>query len=353
MTQTFRLPEGGHIDRDRPLSFQFNGRSYQGYGGDTLASALLANGVHLVGRSFKYHRPRGIVSAGPEEPNAIVQVGHDPRTDPNIRATQLELIEGLNAASQHCWPSVEFDIGAVNNYMSRLLPAGFYYKTFMWPAALWMKYEYFIRHAAGLGRAPRERDPDSYDKTYAHCDVLVVGAGPAGLAAALGAARAGARVILAEQDPQLGGALLAAPQETIDNKPALDWVAEALIELGKQSDVRILPRTTAFVYYDHNYLGLVERVIRPHGRQAGKPAAPAAVESSRAPSRTRHRRHRAAPRVRRQRPAGNHAGRCGTNLPEPLRGPARRHGGRFHQQRRRLRGRARPPSRRRRGRRHR
>ena len=260
MVQPYRLAEGGHIDRERPLGFRFNGKPYEGYAGDTLASALLANGVHLVGRSFKYHRPRGIVSAGAEETNALVQVGLDPRTDPNIRATQLELVDGLTARSQNCWPSVEFDISVVNNAMSRFMPAGFYYKTFMWPAALWMSYEHVIRHAAGIGRAPSEPDPDRYDKTNAHCDVLVVGAGPAGLAAALAAAEAGARVILAEQDAQLGGALFSLADETIDGKPALDWVAETLIALGKHQDVRLLPRTTAFSYYDHNYVAMIERV---------------------------------------------------------------------------------------------
>ncbi len=260
MAQKFRLPDGGHIDRSQALGFRFNGKSYEGYAGDTLASALLANGVHLVGRSFKYHRPRGIVSAGPEEPNAIVQAGLDPRTDPNMKATQLELVDGLTARSQNCWPSVEFDVGAINNSLSRFFPAGFYYKTFMWPASFWMRYEYFIRQAAGLGKSPSERDPDRYDKTNAHCDVLVVGGGPAGLAAALAAGRAGARVILAEQDSQMGGALLSLPEETIDGKPALDWVAETLIELGKIPDVRILPRTTVFAYYDHNYLAMLERV---------------------------------------------------------------------------------------------
>ncbi len=260
MAQSFRLSEGGHVDRGRPLGFRFNGQGYQGYAGDTLASALLANGVHLVGRSFKYHRPRGIVTAGPEEPNAIVQVGQDPQTDPNIRATQIELVEGLTARSQNCWPSVGFDIGAVNNLASRLLPAGFYYKTFMWPASFWMKYEHFIRHAAGLGKAPSGRDPDRYDQTYAHCDVLVVGGGPAGLAAARAAAATGARVILAEQDFQFGGDLLAQQDEKIGAKPALDWVADTLIELGKSSEVRLLPRTTVYAYFDHNFLGLVERV---------------------------------------------------------------------------------------------
>ena len=204
VAQRFRLPEGGLIDRSQPRGFRFDGARYQGYAGDTLASALLANGVHLVGRSFKYHRPRGIVAAGAEEPNALVQLGEGARSDPNLRATQVELVEGLTARAQNCWPSVGFDIGAANNAMSRLFPSGFYNKTFMWPASFWMKYEYFIRHAAGLGRAPEGRDPDRYDKTYAHCDVLVVGGGPAGLAAALAAAERGARVILAEQDAERG-----------------------------------------------------------------------------------------------------------------------------------------------------
>ena len=260
MAQGFRLPEGGLIDRAKPLDFTFNGKSYQGYAGDTLASALLANGVHLVGRSFKYHRPRGIMSAGAEEPNAIVQVGTDPRTDPNIRATQLELVQGLSATSQNCWPSLEFDIGAVNNALSRLFPAGFYYKTFMWPASLWMKYEHFIRQAAGLGKSPRERDPDHYDKCFAHCDVLVVGGGPAGLGAALGAARAGARVMLVEQDCALGGALLSATEQKIGRKTALDWVAEAEAELRASDDVTLLSRTIAYAYFDHNYIALLERV---------------------------------------------------------------------------------------------
>ena len=160
MAQDFRLPEGGRIDRSKPVGFRFDGRNYQGYEGDTLASALLANGVHLVGRSFKYHRPRGILSAGAEEPNALIQLGEGARTEPNLRATQIELVEGLRARSQNRWPSLGFDVGALNNALSRFIPAGFYYKTFMWPAALWMKYEYFIRQAAGLGESPQVRDPE-------------------------------------------------------------------------------------------------------------------------------------------------------------------------------------------------
>jgi len=260
MAKHLRLPEGGLIDRDRPLRFRFDGREYTGFAGDTLASALLANDEHLVARSFKYHRPRGIVSAGAEEPNALVQVGKGARSDPNLRATQIELFDGLDAESQNRWPSLAFDIGALNGRLSRLFPSGFYYKTFMWPASAWMKYEYVIRRVAGLGRAPERRDPDRYDKTFAHCDVLVVGGGPAGLAAALAASEAGARVILAEQDFALGGGLLALGGEQIDGQAALDWVAEARRTLESRPDVTILTRTVAYAYFDHNFIGLVENV---------------------------------------------------------------------------------------------
>jgi sarcosine oxidase subunit alpha len=255
----YRLPQGGRIDRRKPVRFTFNGRSYAGFEGDTLASALLAHGVTLIGRGFKYHRPRGIMTAGPEEPNALVQVGVGARTEPNLRATQVELFDGLTAASQNCWPSVEFDLGVINDKLSRIFPAGFYYKTFMWPASFWMKYELLIRRMAGLGKAPDRPDPDHYDKTHAHCDVLIVGGGPAGLAAALAAGRSGARVILCDEQQELGGALLAA-NDSIDGEPATAWVEKTLAELGKLAEVRLLPRTTAFGYYDHNYLVLAERV---------------------------------------------------------------------------------------------
>ncbi len=258
MAGHMRLPQGGLVKRDTPLTFTFDGRTYLGLAGDTLASALLANGVHLVGRGFKYHRPRGIVSAGAEEPNALMQVGDDPRTEPNLKATQVELVDGLSARSQNAWPSLEFDVGAVNSLASRFLPSGFYYKTFMWPASAWKTYEHFIRRAAGLGHSPSERDPDRYDKTFAHCDVLVVGGGPAGLAAALAAGRAGARVVLAEQDSLLGGALLNQQGETIDGQPALDWVVAAEAELAAMPEVRILKRTIAYAAFDHNFFGLVE-----------------------------------------------------------------------------------------------
>jgi glycine cleavage system aminomethyltransferase T/NADPH-dependent 2,4-dienoyl-CoA reductase/sulfur reductase-like enzyme len=232
--QPFRLAAGGAIDRGRRLAFSYDGRRYQGFAGDTLASALLANGVHLVARSFKYHRPRGIFSAGAEEPNALVQLGSGARSEPNVRATTLELYEGLTAASQNCWPSVRFDAGAIASAASRLIPAGFYYKTFMWPPSprWWLRYEHFIRRAAGMGRAADAPDPDCYEQQYAHCDVLVVGGGPAGRAAARAALQAGERVILCDENPPRDG-------------------LEGAI---------LLTRTTAFGYYDGNLIGAIERL---------------------------------------------------------------------------------------------
>ena len=260
MTQPFRLPDGGGVDRSRPLAFAYDGANFQGFAGDTLASALLANGVHLVGRSFKYHRPRGIYSAGTEEPNALVQLARGARTEPNVRATTLELYDGLTAASQNCWPSVRFDIGAINNAVSRLIPAGFYYKTFMWPPTptWWRKYEHVIRHAAGMGRAASDPDPDAYEHQYAHCDVLVIGGGATGLAAARAAAHTGARVILGDENPRWGGGVLGAA--LIDDRPAADWIAATVRDLEGQPDVTLLPRTTAFGYYDGNLIGAIERV---------------------------------------------------------------------------------------------
>ena len=256
--QPFRLAAGGRIDRDRPLSFTFDGRAYQGFAGDTVASALLANGVHLVGRSFKYHRPRGIVTAGIEEPNALLQVGDDPATEPNVKATVCELVEGLKAQSQNRWPSLGFDVGALNSLVSKFLPSGFYYKTFMWPPSTkgWLFWEKFIRKAAGLGKAPTGRDSDRYDKSFAHCDVAVVGGGAAGLAAALAAGRAGKRVVLVELDSALGGWLLTQREAAIDGQPALDWVARATAELAGLPNVQVMTRAIAFAYFDHNFLGL-------------------------------------------------------------------------------------------------
>ncbi len=264
MTQAQRLPRGGHIDRDRPIAFSFNDRPLQGYEGDTLASALLANGVKLVARSFKYHRPRGVVGHGAEEPNALVRLGGR-GGEPNARATQVRLQPGLRASSQNCWPSVEFDVGAVNNLLSRLLPAGFYYKTFMWPASLWMTYERLIRKSAGLGQVPAGEDPNRYLHRHEHCDVLIVGAGPAGLAAALAAGRAGARVVLAEQDFRLGGQLLC-EDVLIDNQPAIQWIARAECELRALPNVRVLCQATVFGYFDHNLLGVEERVPAGEGQ---------------------------------------------------------------------------------------
>ena len=218
----FRLASGGRVDRSKPVKFTFDGKQFGGYAGDTLASALIANGVHLVGRSFKYHRPRGFLSAGSDEPNALVGVGSDSaRYTPNLRATQVELYDGLVAESQNRWPSLALDFGGINDLFSRLLSAGFYYKTFMWPAAAWKAlYEPIIRKTAGLGKAPLSADPDRYTQVYAHCDVLIVGAGPAGLAAALAAGRSGLRVILCDEQDQLGGSLLSERKAIIEGEAA-------------------------------------------------------------------------------------------------------------------------------------
>ena len=258
----WRTADGGRIDRSRPLRFTFDGRAFSGFDGDTLASALLANGVHLLGRSFKYHRPRGLLGAGSEEPNALVRVVRDrSRAAPNLRATQVELYEGLVAESQNRWPSLGFDLSAVNDVLSPLFPAGFYYKTFMWPRRAWHAiYEPRIRAAAGLGRAPEGPDPDRYAQRFAHCDVLVVGAGAAGLAAALAAAATGARVILCDEQPEFGGALLAEPSARISGAPAAAWVAASRAALAARANVTLLPRTTAFGYFPHNLIGLSERL---------------------------------------------------------------------------------------------
>ncbi|MBS0377521.1 MAG: sarcosine oxidase subunit alpha family protein [Proteobacteria bacterium] len=260
-----RTGHGGQVDRGRPVHFQFDGRRYQGFAGDTLASALLANGVHLMGRSFKYHRPRGLLAAGPEEPNALVTVRRDAaRVTPNLRATQVEIYEGLVAESQNRWPSLRFDVGAINDFFSPFIPAGFYYKTFMWPRRAWYSlYEPRIRAAAGLGTAPTLPDPDRYANRFAHCDVLVVGAGPAGLAAATAAAQAGARVILADEQAQAGGSLLsdaAGSSALIEGRPATQWLTQALAALTSNPRVTVLTRTTAFGYFPHNLVALSERI---------------------------------------------------------------------------------------------
>jgi len=259
MSQKDRLATGGRINRAIALTFTFNGKTYQGYQGDTLASALLANGQHFVARSWKYHRPRGIVTAGVEEPNAVVQLETGAYTVPNARATEVELYQGLVASSVNAKPNIENDRMAVNQKIARFIPAGFYYKTFMWPRKLWPKYEEVIRDAAGLGKAPEERDADRYDKCFARCDVMVVGGGPSGLAAAYAAGMSGARVILVDDQPELGGSLLSCRAE-IDGKPALQWVQKIEGELRKMPDVKILSRSTAFGYQDHNLVTVTQRL---------------------------------------------------------------------------------------------
>lgn len=259
MTQTNRL-SGGQIDRTQTLQFSFDGKTFQGHPGDTLASALLANDVRLMGRSFKYHRPRGPLTAGSEEPNALVELRSGARQEPNTRATTAELFDGLAANSQNRWPSLRFDALAVNDRLSPFLTAGFYYKTFMWPAAFWEKvYEPIIRRAAGLGSLSMQDDPDSYDRGFLHCDLLIVGSGPAGLAAALTAGQSGARVILAEEDFVLGGRLNA---ETFDlgGQSGKDWSASTLDALNAMPNVRVMARTTIIGAFDHGTYGAVERV---------------------------------------------------------------------------------------------
>ena len=245
--EAFRLAAGGRlVDRTRRLRFRFNGRDYEGHPGDTLASALMANGVRLVGRSFKYHRPRGIVAAGAEEPNAIVQLdgdGDGDQDEPNARATTLELTEGLSARSVNCWPGVGFDLGAVADRLSPLLPTGFYYKTFMGFPGGWNFYGPLVRRMAGLGTAPATPGRHAYEKRFHHCDVLVAGAGPAGLQAALAAARGGARVMLADEGPVPGGTLLDGAAE-IGGRPATEWAADVAAELDSFPDVVRLARAT-------------------------------------------------------------------------------------------------------------
>jgi heterotetrameric sarcosine oxidase alpha subunit len=260
MSQSFRLDKKiDYINKDKKISFTFNGKRYLGYEGDTLASALLANGVHLVGRSFKYHRPRGFIGAGVDEPNAQVQLYSGAKTEPNAIATTIELVEGLVAKSQNCWPSVSFDFGEINNILNKFLPAGFYYKTFMWPKSFWHKiYEPIIRKAAGLGIAPLKPDPDRYEHKFEYCDILVVGSGPSGLASALAAAKNGAKVILAEDKPRFGGSLLTG-EVTIGNKKGKEWADEIILQLQSMPNVIVKNRSQVFGYYDHNMMVMLER----------------------------------------------------------------------------------------------
>ncbi|MDZ7909730.1 MAG: sarcosine oxidase subunit alpha family protein [Gemmobacter sp.] len=264
-----RIAGKGLVDTSVPLGFRYDGRDYVGHPGDTLASALLANGVRLVGRSFKYHRPRGILTAGPEEPNALVEVLEDNQQTPNVRATVQELFQGLTARSQNRFPSLGLDLLAVNDLAAPLLSAGFYYKTFMWPRRFWEGlYEPLIRRAAGLGSLSGRHDDGEYEKAFAFCDLLVIGAGPTGLAAALEAGRAGADVILADEDSRMGGRLLS-ETHSLDGAPGGDWVAQVLAELASLPNVRLMPRTTITGAYDHGTFGALERVglhlpARPH-----------------------------------------------------------------------------------------
>lgn len=255
-----RIDGKGLVDRNTAIGFRFDGRDYVGCQGDTLASALLANGVQLVGRSFNYHRPRGILTAGSEEPGAMVEILEDRQQTPNVRATVQELYQGLAARSQNRWPSLNFDVMAINDLVSPFLSAGFYYKTFMWPRAFWEKlYEPIIRRAAGLGSLSGHHDEADYEKAYAFCDLLVIGSGPTGLMAALTAARAGADVILAEEDAQMGGRLLAESYK-VDGIAGADWAAQLLAELAALPNVRLMPRTTVTGVYDGGTFGALERV---------------------------------------------------------------------------------------------
>ena len=266
-----RIGGDGPIGRSRRIGFTFDGRAYQGLAGDTLASALLANGVRVMGRSFKYHRPRGVMTAGSEEPNALVTVGRGGAQQPNLRATQLELHEGLAARSQNRWPSLNFDILALNDLAAPFFGAGFYYKTFMWPRAFWERiYEPMIRRAAGLGALSGAPSDLRVEKAWAHCDLLVIGAGPAGLMAALTAARAGADVIIADEDTRPGGRLNAETIE-VDGVPGRDWAAEVTAELSALDNVRVMTRTTVTGAYDGGTYGALERLAP---EMAARPGAP-------------------------------------------------------------------------------
>ncbi len=257
MSKNLRVKTSKFVDETYRVSFKFNGSRYYGYKGDTLASALLANDIHLVGRSFKYHRPRGIMTSGSEEPNAIVQLhNNSDRTEPNVRATEIEIYEGLEASSQNCWPSVNFDIGGINNLLSPLLPAGFYYKTFMWPASFWEKYEYFIRKSAGLGKSPTTPDPDIYEHEYIHCDVLIVGAGISGIMAAKTAAKNGLKTLLVDEKPNLGGSTIYQNSEhfKINNQNSGSWLEKEINEIKKIDNLDIRIRTSVAAFHGYNFL---------------------------------------------------------------------------------------------------
>ena len=251
-----RFPNNKNIEKNKILNFYFDGKKYQGYEGDTLASALLANNIHLVGRSFKYHRPRGIVSAGSEEPNGIVQLETKEYTEPNRRVTEIQLYEGLKAFSQNNWPNINFDFGAINDLLSPFFPAGFYYKTFMWPPKFWKTYEFFIRHAAGLGKSPKKDDPHKYEHFHYHCDLLVVGSGVSGLYTAEIAARNNLKVLLIEQENEIGGEILTNLGENtkINNTLINEWKNNVINNLKNFSNVKIVSNTTCFAYFHYNLL---------------------------------------------------------------------------------------------------
>ena len=257
MLKNLRVKSSSYIDETTRISFKFNGKKLFGFKGDTLASALLANDIHLVARSFKYHRPRGIMTSGSEEPNAIVQL-HDnsSRTEPNVRATEIELYEGLEASSQNCWPSVNFDIGGINNFLSPLLPAGFYYKTFMWPASFWEKYEYFIRKSAGLGKSPTEADPDIYDHKYVHCDVLVIGGGISGIIAAKSAAKNGLKTLIVDEKPNLGGTTIYQNNDhfKINDENSSKWLQNEIDSLKNYENLEVKTRTSVAAYHGYNFV---------------------------------------------------------------------------------------------------
>ncbi|MFD1193428.1 sarcosine oxidase subunit alpha family protein [Seohaeicola saemankumensis] len=266
-----RLDKGGQIDRNRRIAFRFDGHRYEGFAGDTLAAALLANGQQLLARSFKYHRPRGVLTAGSEEPNALVTIGQGGAQEPNVRATMQELHEGLEARSQNAWPSLELDLLAINDLAAPFLGAGFYYKTFMWPRAFWEKlYEPLIRRAAGLGALSGQHNTDHHERVFAHCDLLVIGAGPAGLMAALAAARAGADVILCDEDTRTGGRLNAETLE-VAGQPGADWAASVTAELEAMPNVRVLTRTTVTGAYDQGTYGALERLAPDMAARKGAP----------------------------------------------------------------------------------
>ncbi len=266
-----RLPTAGRlIDRTTPIEFTFNGKGLRGFKGDTLASALLANNQMLMGRSFKYHRPRGVVASGAEEPNALMGIGQAGRFEPNQRATTTELFQGLSAESQNHWPSLNFDVGVINNYVSRLLPAGFYYKTFMAPRAAWKHlFEPIVRHSAGLGKAPRDRDPDKYEHFHIHTDVLIIGGGIAGLQSALAAGTSGAQVLLIEQTPHWGGR---APVDgaKIDGFSADEWIINTIQQIENMENIRMVPRCMGAGVYDHGYALAYER-LTDHAPELGGP----------------------------------------------------------------------------------